>query len=72
MELIEKRGAFFRYKGESLGQGRENAKQFLHQHPAMALEIENLIPRGAWAPGDSRAGHRIPGLTCAFHPEVRR
>ncbi len=52
LEMIEKRGAFFRYKGESLGQGRENAKEFLHQHPAMALEIENLI----------RAEHGLPAI----------
>ena len=41
--VIEKRGAFFRYKGEQIGQGRENAKQFLRENSVMAVEIENII-----------------------------
>lgn len=41
--LIEKAGAWFSYKGEKLGQGRENAKLFLRDHPEIADEIENKI-----------------------------
>lgn len=41
--VIEKRGAFFRYNEEMLGQGRENAKQFLRENPAMSNAIENII-----------------------------
>jgi recombination protein RecA len=41
--VIEKRGAFFRYKDETVGQGRENAKQFLRENPALAAEIENIV-----------------------------
>ena len=41
--VIEKRGAFYRYRDELIGQGRENAKQFLRENPAMALEVENTI-----------------------------
>ncbi|TVR19382.1 MAG: recombinase RecA [Anaerolineaceae bacterium] len=41
--IIEKRGAFYRYNEELLGQGRENAKQFLAENPAMAEEIEGRI-----------------------------
>jgi RecA/RadA recombinase len=40
---IEKRGAFFRYQEGLLGQGRENAKIFLTENPAIANEIENAI-----------------------------
>ena len=39
-KLIEKSGAWFSYKGERLGQGRENAKQFIREHPDIA-EILN-------------------------------
>ena len=39
--LVEKSGAWFSYKGEKLGQGRENAKIFLRDHPEIANEIEN-------------------------------
>lgn len=41
--LVEKAGAWFSYKGEKLGQGRENAKLFLKENPAIADEIENKI-----------------------------
>ena len=41
--LVEKAGAWFSYKGEKLGQGRENAKIFLRDHPEVAEEIENKI-----------------------------
>ena len=41
--LVEKAGAWVSYKGEKLGQGRENAKLFLRDHPEIADEIENKI-----------------------------
>ncbi len=41
--VIEKRGAFYRYNGDLIGQGRENAKQFLRENPEIALEMENII-----------------------------
>ena len=41
--VIEKSGAWFAYNGDKLGQGRENAKLFLREHPEVALEIENKI-----------------------------
>ena len=40
-KLIDKSGAWFSYKGERLGQGRENAKQFIREHPEIT-EILNL------------------------------
>ncbi len=43
MGIIDKRGAFFRFKEGMLGQGRENAKQYLRENPAVAYEIEMLI-----------------------------
>jgi recombination protein RecA len=41
--IIDKRGAFFRYNEGMLGQGRENAKQFLRDNPAVAYEVEMAI-----------------------------
>lgn len=41
--IIDKRGAFFRYNEGLLGQGRENAKQYLTENPEIANEIEGLI-----------------------------
>ncbi len=45
--VIEKSGAWFAYNGDKLGQGRENAKIFLRDHPDVALEIENKIKADA-------------------------
>src|SRR5690554_452350 len=41
--VIEKRGAFFRYQGDTIGQGRENAKQFLRENAEIAMHIEDVI-----------------------------
>ena len=41
--IVEKAGAWFSYKGEKIGQGRENAKIFLKEHPDIANEIEAKI-----------------------------
>jgi recombination protein RecA len=42
-EIIEKSGAWYSYSGERIGQGRENAKAFLAEHPETALEIEQKL-----------------------------
>ncbi|MFN2544784.1 MAG: recombinase RecA [Actinomycetota bacterium] len=42
-EIVKKSGAWFTYEGEQLGQGKENARQFLAEHADMALEIERRI-----------------------------
>jgi len=39
-KLVEKSGTWFSYKGERMGQGRENAKQFLKEHPDLAQAID--------------------------------
>jgi recombination protein RecA len=41
--IVEKAGAFFSYKGERLGQGRDNAKIFLAANQNIAQEIEEQI-----------------------------
>ncbi|WP_226780805.1 recombinase RecA [Oceaniglobus trochenteri] len=41
--VVNKSGSWFSYGDERIGQGRENAKQFLKDNPAMALEIEDKI-----------------------------
>ncbi len=42
-KLIEKAGAWYSYKGEKIGQGKDNAREYLKEHPEMAAEIENKI-----------------------------
>jgi recombination protein RecA len=41
--VVEKSGSWYSYKDERIGQGRENAKSFLKQNPATALDIEDKI-----------------------------
>jgi recombination protein RecA len=41
--IIEKAGSFFSYKGDKLGQGRDNVKVFLTENPNIASEIEQII-----------------------------
>ena len=45
--VVEKSGSWFSYKSERIGQGRENAKQFMRDHPEMAAEIEAAIRSNA-------------------------
>jgi recombination protein RecA len=41
--IVEKSGAWFSYDGQRIGQGRENAKQFLREHPDVAAAIERRL-----------------------------
>ena len=43
LDIVNKSGAWYAYNGEKIGQGRENAKEYLHQNPAVCQEIENLV-----------------------------
>jgi recombination protein RecA len=43
MNILEKSGAWFAWKGERIGQGRENAKEFLRSNPDIALQIERAV-----------------------------
>ncbi|MEK6587776.1 MAG: DNA recombination/repair protein RecA, partial [Chloroflexota bacterium] len=46
--LVDKKGSFYNYGEGRLGQGRESAKQYLRENPAMAAELERGI-RAAFA-----------------------
>ena len=43
LDIIEKSGSWFSYNGERIGQGRENAKEYLVQNPKIAEEVEKKI-----------------------------
>ena len=42
-KLVEQSGAWYAYNGERIGQGKDNAREYLKEHPEMAREIENRI-----------------------------
>ena len=46
-DIVEKSGAWYAYKGEKIGQGRENAKIYLEQNPKIAAEIEMAVRENA-------------------------
>jgi recombination protein RecA len=41
--IIDKSGAWYAYNGEKIGQGRDNAREFLRENPELAMEIENKV-----------------------------
>ena len=53
--IVEKSGAWFAYGSSKIGQGRENAKQYLAEHPAICAEIEALV----------RVKYQLPGAEAA-------
>ena len=62
-KVIEKSGAWYSYNGEKIGQGRDNAREFLRENPQLAREIENkvraalgvaLLPEADAAPEDGK------------------
>lgn len=46
-KLVEKAGAWYSYKGEKIGQGKDNAREYLKEHPEIAIDIENKIRAAA-------------------------
>ena len=57
--IVDKSGAWYAYNGEKIGQGKDNAREFLRENPDLAVEIENKIreslgiPLLGAAPGDA-------------------
>ncbi|MBQ6796568.1 MAG: recombinase RecA [Clostridia bacterium] len=47
LDIIQKSGAWFSYKGTRLGQGRDKAKEYLEEHPELVAEIEKQIKENA-------------------------
>ena len=50
LNIVEKSGAWYSYGNERIGQGRENAKEYLKEHPEMMAEIDRKV----------RLGHGLP------------
>jgi recombination protein RecA len=42
-KILEKSGAWYAYSGEKIGQGKDNAREFLRENPELAREIENKV-----------------------------
>jgi len=49
-KVVEKSGAWYAYNGEKIGQGKDNAREFLRENPDIALEIENKVRESLGVP----------------------
>src|SRR6056300_277402 len=58
--IIEKSGAWYAYKGEKIGQEKENAKQYLKNNPNIAAEIEMAIRANAGLISEKLEGNPLP------------
>ena len=59
-DIIEKSGAWYAYKGEKIGQGKENAKLYLEKNPNVAEEIEKAVREKARAITKELEGNPSP------------
>jgi recombination protein RecA len=74
-EIVKKSGAWFTYEGEQLGQGRENARQFLAEHGEIASEVERRIREVVGLTSFSEADEQpveIPGQSPAPAKEAAK
>ena len=63
-KIVEKSGSWYAYKGEKIGQGKDNAREFLRENPDIALEIENRVREALGVP------LQAAGLAKATGPEA--
>jgi recombination protein RecA len=62
-EIVKKSGAWFTYEGEQLGQGRENARQFLAEHPEVTAEIERRVREAVGLTAFAAGGDEVVDVT---------
>ena len=72
-KVLEKSGAWYAYEGEKIGQGKDNAREFLRENADLAIEIENKVREalgiplrvlgagGAAGAGEGEAAEGKPG-----------
>ena len=60
MDIVEKSGSWFSYKGERIGQGRENVKQYLKENPKVLDEIEAKVRENFEKAFKESLGEEIP------------
>jgi len=67
--LVEKDGAWYSYNEERIGQGKDNVRLFLKEHPEMAAEIDKRL-RAVLLPKTGDAADSIDSEATDFNPEV--
>jgi recombination protein RecA len=59
--VVDKSGAWFAYNGEKIGQGKDNAREFLRENPDLAHEIENKVREAMGIPAIPGGGETAAG-----------
>jgi len=59
-KIVEKSGAWYSYKGEKIGQGKDNSREYLKEHKDIAAEIEGKV----------RAAVGVSGLPSTVDPDT--
>ena len=59
-DIVEKSGAWYSYNGERIGQGRENSKLFLKEHPELCADLERKVRLGYGLPAMGEKGPVAP------------
>ena len=62
MDIIEKSGSWFSYKGERVGQGRENVKKLLQENPEMLAEVEEKVRANFAKAFEESLGEELPSV----------
>ena len=58
--IVEKSGAWYAYNGEKIGQGKDNTRDYLREHPELASEIEAKIRTAVGVPSPGQAHGAAP------------
>ena len=61
--VVEKSGAWYAFKGEKIGQGRDNSREFLRENPDLAIEIENQVRESLGIPLISGGSNIASGMS---------
>jgi recombination protein RecA len=67
-DIIDKKGAWYTYGEEKIGQGKENAKLYIEQNPDLAARIEALVRARIFAPATEEAPAKAEGAAAAAKP----
>jgi recombination protein RecA len=63
--IIAKTGAWYAYKGNKIGQGRENAKQYLLENPDVYEEVEKIVRDHYFAAAEEQSSESAPAKGAA-------
>ena len=66
--MVEKSGSWFSYKGERIGQGRDNARNFLKEHPESAQRLDNDLREALGLTMKARTAHNAQAASGAVAP----